>query len=148
MKKIFLAFIFTISVLTVGACQKDSAARHLAGKSPTEVYAAAYEAQQSKNIEVLKGLLTAETIEQMTAGGTTEGEKNKILNDVLTQMAESSALPRPEVRNEVIDGENASIEISSGENWETVSFKKENGIWKIGGAGAKPKRKLESDEKS
>ena len=36
----------------------------------------------------------------------------------------------PEMRNEKIEGDKATLESKSGEGWRKLSFTKEDGVWK------------------
>lgn len=83
---------------------------------------------RDKNIGGLKTLMSKQTI-----GGITQSakESNKSLDGFLVELADIKACQLTEPRNEVINGDMATVEIRSGNDWAPVRFIKEDGGWKI-----------------
>ena len=63
-------------------------------------------------------------------------KKNKTLDDfvkdeMIPQMSRKIPAEMPEVRNEKIEGETATLEFKEDADWRTARFVKEDGGWKI-----------------
>jgi Domain of unknown function (DUF4878) len=100
--------------------------------SPTKAFMAFYEASKSGNVEAVKGTLSKGSLDFLTAEAKKE---NKTLEAALTESLKNADVPKstPEVRNEKIEGDNATIEVKDEKtnSWDTFRFVRENGEWKI-----------------
>lgn len=99
-----------------------------AADSPTAVFKAFYEASKSGDEEAFKKTVSKDTLAMMEEGAK---EKKKTLAQVLK---ESDVPPTmPELRNEKIDGDKATIEAkdTQTDTWEKFKFVKEDGKWKV-----------------
>lgn len=97
--------------------------------SPTETLKNFIEASKKRDVEAIKkalsknSLIMAERVAQ---------SQNTTVNDLFSR--ENPALPNevPEIRNEKIEGETASVEVKDPNGgYETIPFVKEEGVWKI-----------------
>lgn len=84
----------------------------------------------AKDESAMKGALAAETLKMFEMMAKTE---KKSFFEVITDNDEEDMKIMPEMRNEKIDGDKATMEIKEpkGDKWETMNFVKENGGWKI-----------------
>ncbi len=99
-------------------------------KSPTETMVAFIEALKTKDSEVIKATLSKQSLVQLEeaakAGKTT-------IDQIITEGEDMSKEKTPEMKDEKIDGDNATIEVQDEKTkkWDTVPFVKEDGKWKI-----------------
>jgi len=96
--------------------------------SPSEVYKTAHYARQKKDIETLKKIFSKDILEFFTEVGK---EDKKSLDDMLREMCEDPIPGEPEIRNEKITGDKATLEYKEDGEWKTVDFVKEDGSWKM-----------------
>lgn len=105
-----------------------AAATSDAAGSPTAVFKAFYEASKNGDEEAFKKTVSKDTLAMLEEGAK---EKKKTLSQALK---ESDVPPTmPELRNEKIDGDKATIEAKDArtDTWETFKFIKEDGRWKV-----------------
>ncbi|MEZ5345573.1 MAG: DUF4878 domain-containing protein [Pyrinomonadaceae bacterium] len=102
----------------------------VASKSPTEVMTAYIEALKKKDAAVIKASLSKASIK-----GYEESAKanDKTLDEMIASGEDVSDKKMPEMRNERITGDTATVEVKmdEAEKWETIPFVKEDGSWKI-----------------
>src|SRR2546425_5105325 len=103
------------------------------GSSPTATFKAFYEAQKKKDVPGMKKTLSKGSLALVEKGAK---EQHKSVDQAISEGFESPGTKSgkmPEIRNEKIDGTNATIEIQDEDTkrWETVYFVKEDGDWKI-----------------
>jgi hypothetical protein len=102
--------------------------------SPTATMEAFFEATRKKDVVAFKKTLSKGTLDLME--GVAKAQ-NTTLDETLKSGMESPETAKnsatPQMRNEKIDGETATLEVQNDQNkeWETVPFVKENGEWKI-----------------
>jgi hypothetical protein len=112
--------------LTIAACKKG------AGSSPTATFKAFYEASKKKDIAAAKQMFSKRTLELFEIQAKAQ---NKSVDEILKAGVEQKPVPYkiPELRNEKIDGDEATLEIRDDQNdkWDTLPFVKEDGQWKI-----------------
>jgi hypothetical protein len=100
--------------------------------TPTRAFMAFYEASKNGDVEAIKATLSKASLDFLTAEAKKE---NKTLEAALTESLKNSDIPKttPEVRNEKIEGDNATIEVKDEKtnSWDSFRFVKENGEWKI-----------------
>lgn len=96
--------------------------------SPSDVYRMAHVARQKKDIETLKKIFSKDILDFFTEIGKTE---KKSLDDELREMCKDAIPGEPEVRNEKINGDKASVEYKEDGTWKKMDFVKEDGAWKM-----------------
>jgi hypothetical protein len=102
--------------------------------SPTEAAKAFYDALKSKDVQGIKNIMSKKSLDMLNK---TAQENNKSLDDYLKDANEKDPPPPPfEARNEKINGETATVEVSNGKGgWEPLDFIKEDGQWKLNLSG-------------
>jgi hypothetical protein len=107
-----------------------TASSEMATGSPTATMVAFIEALKKKDTETIKKSLSKESIvkleEAAKAGKTT-------IDQIITEGEDMSKEKTPEMRNEKIDGDSATVEVQDEKtkNWDTIPLVKEDGSWKI-----------------
>jgi hypothetical protein len=100
--------------------------------TPTSTFMAFYEASKKSDVEAVKKTLSKASLDFLTAEAKKE---NKTLEAALTESLRNADVPKttPEVRNEKINGDNATLEVKDEKTsgWDTFNFVKENGEWKL-----------------
>jgi Domain of unknown function (DUF4878) len=100
--------------------------------TPTSAFMAFYDASKKSDVEAVKRTLSKASLDFLTAEAKKE---NKTLEAALTESLKTADVPKttPEVRNEKIDGDNATLEVKDekSSNWDTFNFVRENGEWKL-----------------
>ena len=100
--------------------------------TPTNTFMAFYEASKKNDVEGVKRTLSKDSLEFLTEAAKQE---KKSLEEALTESLKKADVPTttPEVRNEKIDGDKATLEIKDDKSgrWETFNFARENNEWKI-----------------
>ena len=116
-------------VLAVAGCSM------LNSSTPTKTFTAFWDAAKKKDPAVMKKTLSKGTITMMEKQAK---EQNKSVDDLLKDMKiaedDAKATQAPEVRNEKIDGDNATLEVRrtpKEDEWDKLPFVKEDGEWKI-----------------
>ena len=98
--------------------------------SPTETMQALNEAAKNKDIEKTKNLVSSGTIKLLEESA--KAQKTTV-DELLKADGGAPFQELPEMRNETITGENATVEIKNtvtGE-WQPIPFVRENGVWKV-----------------
>lgn len=112
--------------------QDDSTAKtETAGaKSPTETMVAFVEALKKNDNAVIKNILSKSALAELEKAAAMD---NKTLDEMITDGKDLSDEKMPEMKNEKIDGDSATLEVEDerSKKWQTVPFVKEDGIWKI-----------------
>jgi hypothetical protein len=103
------------------------------GSSPTATFKAFFEAQKKKDAAGVKKTLSKASLEMMEKAAKAQ---NKSLDEAMTEGFKSPGAKTdkmPEVRNEAIDGNNATLEVQDEDTkkWQKMYFVKEDGDWKI-----------------
>jgi hypothetical protein len=97
--------------------------------TPTEAYKTAYSLREKKDVEGLKRVMSKDVMEffEMMAK-----EDKKTVDDEMAQMFEKPQAKSPEVRNEKITDDTATIEyLDENGSWKTMDFVKEGADWKM-----------------
>ncbi len=98
--------------------------------SPSEVLKSFTEATQKKDIETIKKTLSKGTLKVSEESAK---KQNISLDEMLMKIENTKDKKLPEVRNEKIDGDTATVEVKnegSGE-YDVMPFVKEDGSWKL-----------------
>ena len=108
------------------ACDKGG------GASPTATFKAYYEASKNKDVDGVKRTFSKTTLELFEKQAK---EQNKTIDEMFKMGMDQKPITGnlPEMRNEKIDGDNATLEIKDEKSgrWDTLTFVKEDGRWKI-----------------
>lgn len=123
MKIYKIVFISLVAMFIFGcnATQKSA--------GPTETLKIFLEASRKKDVETVKTTLSKTTIEMAEKSAR---EHNTTIDALLKKDDVQVSEVLPEIRNEKIEGETATVEIKdSGNGYETLPFVKEDGKWKI-----------------
>jgi hypothetical protein len=98
--------------------------------SPMAAYRETYEATKRGDLDGYKRSVTQATLDLVTETAKRDGQT---LDEALRQAMTTTPIPpsMPEMRNEKIDGERATIEVRVGSQWVTLPYAKENGEWKM-----------------
>ena|ERR1043166_8876022 len=117
--------ILILIALALAACARTS--------SPSATFKAYFEAQKKKDIAGMKQTLSKTSLAMMDASAKQQGVTvDKMIQGQLDNPA-SKIDQLPEMRNEKITGDNATIELHNEEanRWDTMYFVKEDNAWKI-----------------
>lgn len=99
--------------------------------TPTNAFMAFYEASKKNDVPGVMRTLSKDSLDFLTAEAKKE---NKTLEVALAESLKNADIPAtPELRNEKIDGDKATIEAKSSKSndWDTLNFVRENNEWKI-----------------
>lgn len=115
-------------VFLLGACSQIQ--NLLQPNTPTQTMKNFIEATQKKDVEGMKKPLSGGTIKMMEGLAKMQG---KTLDETIKEGDASSYEQMPEMRNEQISGETATLEVKNDKSseWETLYFVRENNEWKI-----------------
>src|SRR5215210_4563057 len=122
---LYRKFLVFILACLLAAC--SSTPKHL---TPFETLQAYEQAIRKKDTTTMKLLLSEATIKMHNEAAK---ERGVTLDEIVErETLFSPGQKRLEYRNEIIEGERASIEIKNAYGiWDKVSFVKEDGLWKI-----------------
>jgi flagellar hook-associated protein FlgK len=130
-RRVKALLILCLSIALAGATVGCKGA---AGSSPTATMKAFYEATRKKDVEAFKKTLSKGTLDLMDGIAKSH---NTTLDETLKGGMDSPETAKysatPQMRNEKIDGETATLEVQNDQNheWENIPFVRENGEWKI-----------------
>jgi Putative lumazine-binding len=117
--------IIAVTAITA-ACDKGG------GLSPTATFKAYYEASKNKDVDGVKRTFSKTTLELFEKQAK---EQNRTVDEMFKMGMDQKPVTGnlPEMRNEKIDGDNATLEIKDEKSgrWDTLTFVKEDGQWKI-----------------
>jgi len=105
-----------------------------AGSTPTATFTAYYNAIKNNDAAAVKAIFSKDTIQALEEEAK---QQKKSFDDVFQEGLKSASaeVPAqlPEVRNEKIDGDRATLEIKDDKKgtWEPLHFVKEDGKWKV-----------------
>ena len=123
--RIFLSLVILCVGGAVFACSSESTP-----SSPRKTFETYIRALKLKDYARMRALLTAETVKMHEQEAKSMGVTVEEIIKRETLVSEGQKLV--EFRNEKIDGERATLEVKiSRDNWETVYFLLEGGMWKI-----------------
>lgn len=117
--------IIILSAIVFAACQATGGAM-----TPTETMKALNEASRTKDAETIKKLVSKGTLDMLEISAK---RQNTTVDELLKQDKGAPFKELPEMRNEKITGDTATVEVknNSARGWETLPFVKEDGIWKV-----------------
>lgn len=103
--------------------------------TPSAAMRAYYDAARRKNVNALKKLMPSAALKEMQAAGVPA-------ESVLLAASRDVPATMPEIRNERVDGSQATLEVYNAKtgHWETVAFMKEEGVWKLDLASSEKRR--------
>lgn len=120
----------TVSTNSATVNTAQSAPPKVAAQSPTDTMKALNEASKSNDVAAIKGLISKGTIALLEESAK---EKQTTVDELLQRDDSMPFEDIPEMRNEKITGDKATVEIKnklSGQ-YSTVPFVKEDGSWRI-----------------
>ena len=119
--------IITLCALFVFGC---SSLQQQQAKSPTEVLKTLNEASKTKDVAAIKNSVSKGTLNLIEE---TAKAQNTTVDDLLKKENGAPFKELPEMRNEKIEGDSATIELKNtkSDDWETVPFVKEDGVWRL-----------------
>jgi hypothetical protein len=125
--KIYKLAVIVIAAFIFAACQPAANNQPL---SPTETMKALNDAAKKKDAEAIKKLISQGTLDLLEQSAK---QQNTSVDELLKRDEGAPFQELPETRNEKIAGDTATIEIKNNaiNDWETMPFIKENGVWKI-----------------
>jgi hypothetical protein len=125
--KIYQTIIIVLCALFVFGC---SQVRQPQTKSPTDVMKTLNEASKAKDVAAIKNSVSRGTLNLIEESAKTQ---NTTVDELLKKENGAPFKDLPEMRNEKIEGDTATIELknTTSDGWETVPFVKEDGIWKL-----------------
>ncbi|HEX8736187.1 MAG TPA: hypothetical protein VF721_12740 [Pyrinomonadaceae bacterium] len=129
LKIILLALAFTACGVAPQA-QQQPPPQQLPTGSPTEVFKAFIKAKNEKDVAAVKKTLSQNSLKMYEDAAK---KKNTTLDEILIGDSGKFLKELPEMRNETIEGDAATVEIQhpvSG-RWEKMYFVRENGEWKM-----------------
>lgn len=125
-RSITLGLTLALIALIALACGKGG------NSTPTGAFRTFYNGVKNGDVAAVKSIMPKKNLEQAESEAKA---KNIAFDDSLKVELKRVAtrLPptMPEIRDEKVDGDNASIEFKDGENWRKISFIKEDGGWKM-----------------
>jgi hypothetical protein len=124
--KIYKTIIVVLCALVVFGCSSLQPQT----KSPTEVMKALNEASKTKDVAGIKNSVSRGTLSLIEESAKAQ---NITVDEALTKDNGANFKELPEMRNEKIEGDTATIELKNATNndWETVPFVKEDGVWRL-----------------
>lgn len=122
--RIYKSFILALCAVALAACNAASSG------SPTETMKKFVEASQKKDATAMKQTLSKGTLELLEKSAKQQGTT---IDEVLKKDNKAQSAETPEIRNEKIDGDTATVEVknSVNGNFDTLPFVKEDGQWKL-----------------
>ena len=122
-KPILFAFVCAFLLLGCNAAKDET-------KSPTDTIKALNEASKKKDTAAIKNLLSKGTLDLLDQSAK---RQQKSVDELLTQEDGAPFQELPEVKNEQIAGETATVEVKNSVTgaFEKIPFTKENGVWKV-----------------
>lgn len=123
--KIYKTFIIALCALFIFGCSSAEPA-----KTPTDTLKALNEAAKKKDPEGIKRQLSKGTLSLLEQSAE---RQNKSVDDLLREEQGAPFEELPEMRNEKIEGDTATIEVRNKmtDSFEKVPFVREEGEWKL-----------------
>jgi hypothetical protein len=118
---VLIAVLLTVCLASCGGKKAST---------PTELFKNFYTAARGKDVAGLKGMMSKEAL----ADSEREAKKRgQTLDDFLAAQGQYFPPNMPEIRNEKVEGDKASLEFrrEGAANWSTARFVKEDGEWKV-----------------
>ncbi len=151
--KLFKLLFIAILAITIGACgdatetkkadekadtkteekqeDKKTETTDASADTPKKAIEDFVKAYLAKDVEGIKKRFSKATLATMQKGADAQ---KKELDDMLKQFMELDDMPfkdTPEMRNEKIDGDKATVEVKADGKWEPTPLVKEDGMWKL-----------------
>jgi len=98
--------------------------------TPTELFKSFYTAAKNKDVDGLKSMMSRAALADWEREAKRRGQS---LDDFLVIQGQFFPPNMPEIRNEKVEGDRATLEFKreGAANWSTVRFVKEDGEWKV-----------------
>jgi hypothetical protein len=125
-RRLALGLALVLIAVAALACSKGG------NSTPTATFQTFYNAVKNTDVNAIKSVMPKKNLEQME---TDAKAKSIALDDALKEQLQLTApkLPAamPEIRNENIEGDRATLEFKDGDDWQKVGFIKEDDGWKL-----------------
>lgn len=130
-----LVRLTSIILLLIAAAAFSGCSGESTPATPKDTFYTYSKARKKKDLTTMKMLLSSETMKMHSQEAKAQGVTVDEIVQRETLISESQSVLK--VRNEVIEGEKATLEVeNSYGTWETVPFVFEDGQWKIDKKGA------------
>ena len=98
--------------------------------TPTAAFQSFYAAVKGNDLDGIKRSISKSAMASLEKDA---AKDNKTVDEALKEVVKDAPSSRPEIRNEKIEGDKATIEFKDDKmnTWSPVSFVKEDGQWKI-----------------
>lgn len=98
--------------------------------TPTAAFQSFYAAVKGNDLDGIKRSISKSAMASLEKDA---AKDNKTVDEALKEVVKDAPSSRPEIRNEKIEGDKATIEFKDDKmnTWSPVSFVKEGGQWKI-----------------
>lgn len=128
--KIYKIFTLAVFAVFVFGCSQIQQPTQPAQPTPTDTLKVFIEATKNKDVEAVKKTLSKGT---MAIIEDSAKKQNTTVDELLRKDNGMPIKELPEIRNEKIEGEKASVEVKNvvTNEFDRVPFVKENGDWKI-----------------
>jgi hypothetical protein len=123
-----IAMGLTLALITfvAQACSKGG------NSTPTATFQTFYNAVKNTDVNAIKSVMPKKTLEQAESDAKAKGIAfDDDLKVELKRISTKLPATMPEIRNEKIEGDRATLEFRDGEDWEKVGFIKEDDGWKL-----------------
>jgi hypothetical protein len=130
--------IFVLAAVMLAACERS------APSTPVETFKTYVKAIKAKDTKAMKVLLSNATLKMHEQEAKAQ---NVSIDEIIkreTLLAEGQTTV--EYRNEVINGDKATLQVKSGGFWQTIPFVREDGVWKIDKQGVAEQMLQDMDE--
>lgn len=121
-KQIFLALVCAFFIAGCGASEQT--------KSPTETLKSLSEASKKRDAQAVKSHFSKGTLAMIEQSA---NRQEKTVDELLQQENWAVFQDLPEMKNEKISGETATVEVKNEVTggYEEIPFNKEDGVWKV-----------------
>jgi hypothetical protein len=123
-----IAMGLTLALITFAAlaCSKGG------NSTPTATFQTFYNAVKNTDVNAIKSVMPKKNLDQAENEAKAKGIAfDDALKVELKRMSTRLPATMPEIRDEKIEGDKATLEFKDGEDWEKVGFIKEDGGWKL-----------------
>ena len=125
-RSIAMGMTLALIVVAALACGKGG------NSTPTEAFKTFYNGAKNADVAAIKSIMPKKNLEQVEQEAKAKGlNSDDSLKAELQRIAPTLPETMPEIRDEKIDGDNASIEFKHKESWRKINFIKEDGVWKM-----------------
>jgi hypothetical protein len=107
---------------------QDGASSATQAMGPSQVVQAFSQAVQAQDAQTVKRLLSGTSLKMLEGAA---GSKGMSMDEFITKGGDMPLRETPEIRNETIEDDLATMEVNVSNGWERLALVKEGGDWKI-----------------